>query len=61
MTPNRWYDERFLKCNNCKKQLMVFPFTDNKFFRCKYCGTKVKNKSYYLIIKKYKHGDEKYF
>lgn len=47
MTENRWYDERFIKCNNCKKELIVFPSLGQKYFKCKYCGTKIKNKEYY--------------
>ena len=52
MKENRWYDERFIKCNNCHKGLIVYPYIDNKYFKCKYCGNKIKNKSYHLILKK---------
>lgn len=47
MTENRWYDERFIKCYNCKREIMVFPQLGKKFFKCKYCGAKNKNKQYY--------------
>lgn len=47
MIENRWNDERFIKCNNCKKGLIVFPLLGQKYFKCKYCGTKIKNKEYY--------------
>ena len=47
MTENRWYDERFIKCKNCKKELIVYPLLGQKHFKCKYCGTKIKNKEYY--------------
>ena len=46
MTESRWYDERFIKCKNCKQELIVFPALGQKFFRCKYCGTKIRNKEY---------------
>lgn len=61
MKENRWYDERFIKCNNCHKGLIVYPYIDNKYFKCKYCGNKIKNKSYHLILKKYKYKVKKYY
>ena len=61
MTENRWLDEHFIKCNNCHRELIVYPYTDNKFFKCKYCGTKIKNRVYHLILKKYKYKEQKYY
>lgn len=52
MTEGRWYDERFIKCKNCKKELIVYPLLGNKFFRCKYCGTKIRNKKYFKFMKR---------
>jgi len=51
MTENRWYDERFIKCKNCKQELIVYPLLGNKFFKCKYCGAKIRNKEYYKFMK----------
>ena len=47
MTKNRWYYERFVKCKNCKNVLVVYPLLGQKYFKCKFCGKKIKNKEYY--------------
>lgn len=52
MTENRWYDERFIKCKNCKKGLIVYPLLGQKFFRCSYCGNKIRNKEWFNFNKK---------
>lgn len=61
MTENRWYDEHFIKCSKCHREIIVYPYTDNKHFKCQYCGNKIKNKSYHLILKKYKENKKKYY
>ena len=47
MTKNRWYDERFIKCKKSKNELIVYPLLGQKFFKCEYCGKRIKNKEYY--------------
>lgn len=61
MTENRWNDEHFIKCNKCHNELIVYPYTDNKYFKCCFCGNRIKNKSYHLIIKKHKYNGSKYY
>ena len=54
MEENRWYDERFIKCKNCKETMIVFPLIGDKWFRCKNCGTKTRNREYERVNRKEK-------
>ena len=48
-----YFDEIFIKCTNCHKGLIVYP-RNNKWFKCIYCGTKIRDKEYKNKRKEFK-------
>lgn len=40
-----WEDDRWIKCPSCKKENCYFP-RNSKYFKCRDCGHKFKDKDY---------------